>query len=349
MARRTLAVAAALASLAVIAPAIAPAAGTDHPVSFPTTPGSGPYTPSTLEVPNGDTVTFSGNFADHPLAWNDGDFATQNSGTSHTYTFAKAGLFRFHCTIHSSMTGSVHVPGNAFATPDFTISPSPAQPGATVTLTATNFTDPDGTIVSYEWDLDGNGTFETTTTSPTASRSYPTEQTVHVALRYVDDGHETSPATTHDLLVSRSAPAAGSPSPAPAPASGAGSGTPAGSGAPGAPSPAAGQVTGAGTAPAGAPTPSVRVLSRALAFHGGVASVAVRVAAPAAVTATLRSGGVVLARGRARLTRGNRQMLRLRLTAAGARRLRRAHALQATLAVTVGTATQTRSLRVRGS
>jgi hypothetical protein len=90
------------------------------------------------------------------------------------------------------------------------------------------------------------------------------------------------------------------------------------------------------------------VLSRALTFHGGVASVAVRVAAPAAVTATLRSGGVVLARGRARLTRGNRQMLRLRLTAAGARRLRRAHALQATLAVTVGTATQTRSLRVRG-
>ena len=352
MGRRTAVAAAALAALAAIVPVASSAAATDHAVSFPTGPNAAPYMPATLEAAKGDTVTFSGDFAKHPLAWDDGDFATQSTGTSNQYAFPKAGLFRFHCTIHSSMTGSVHVGGNAFATPDFTVSPAPAPPGATVTFTATGFTDPDGTISRYEWDLDGNGTFETTTTSTQASRSYPTEQTVHVGLRYVDDGHETSPATTHDLTVSRSAPAPGSgpASPAPGPTTGAGSGTPAGSGAagsgPSATSPA-GQVTGTGTAPAGAATPGVRVLSRALAFRGGAANLAVRLVAPAAVTATLRGGGVVLARGRARLARGD-QRLRLHLTTAGARRLRRAHTLRATLAVTAGTATQTRTVRVRG-
>ena len=42
----------------------------------------------------------------------------------------------------------------------FTISPNPAKPGQTVTFNASASTDPDGTIANYEWDLDGNGTFE---------------------------------------------------------------------------------------------------------------------------------------------------------------------------------------------
>jgi hypothetical protein len=46
--------------------------------------------------------------------------------------------------------------GGAFATPDFTWSVS----GATATFTPTAFTDPDGSVVRYEWDLDGDGVFE---------------------------------------------------------------------------------------------------------------------------------------------------------------------------------------------
>ena len=44
--------------------------------------------------------------------------------------------------------------------------------GQTVTFNGSGSSDPDGTITKYEWDLDGNGTFElntgatTTTTKP---------------------------------------------------------------------------------------------------------------------------------------------------------------------------------------
>ena len=39
----------------------------------------------------------------------------------------------------------------------FTASPNPAPTGTPVTFDASGSTDPDGTIVKYEWDLDGNG------------------------------------------------------------------------------------------------------------------------------------------------------------------------------------------------
>ena len=55
-------------------------------------------------------------------------------------------------------------------TASFTVTPNPAQTGQTVTFNGSASTDPDGTIAKYEWDLDGNGTYETNTgTTPTAT------------------------------------------------------------------------------------------------------------------------------------------------------------------------------------
>ena len=66
----------------------------------------------------------------------------------------------------------------------FTVSPSPAKPDQTVTFDATGSSDPDGSIVKYEWDLDGNGTYETDTgTTPRATTTYATAQNVDVRLR----------------------------------------------------------------------------------------------------------------------------------------------------------------------
>jgi plastocyanin len=178
------------------------AAAADHPMTFPA--GVFPnysYAPPNTDAAVGDTVTFSGAFAGHPLVWNDGDFPTQSGGATNTYTFTRPGTFAFHCQIHASMVGSVHVPGNAFATSDFSWGPASPKTGQAVTFTPGAFTDPDGTVVRYEWDLDGNGTFEATGAAP--SRTYTSAGNYNVALRYVDDGHETSPATTHVLTVAQ--------------------------------------------------------------------------------------------------------------------------------------------------
>jgi YD repeat-containing protein len=78
----------------------------------------------------------------------------------------------------------------------FTASPSSANKGQLVTLDASASTDPDGTIAKYEWDLDGNGTYETNTgTTPSASRSYGTAGIVEVRLRITDDKGATSIST----------------------------------------------------------------------------------------------------------------------------------------------------------
>ena len=70
-------------------------------VAFPTGPAAGAYTPSDVSVDPGETVTFNGSFTNHPLVWNRGDFPTQSSGTTNTYTFTQPGLYRFHCQIHA--------------------------------------------------------------------------------------------------------------------------------------------------------------------------------------------------------------------------------------------------------
>jgi hypothetical protein len=62
------------------------------------------------------------------------------------------------------------------------------DPPERVSFDASSSSDPDGRIVRYQWDLDGDGSFETDTGStPAASRSYRRPQTVEVGLRVTDD------------------------------------------------------------------------------------------------------------------------------------------------------------------
>ena len=56
--------------------------------------------------------------------------------------------------------------------------------------------DPDGTIAKYEWDLDGNGSYETNTgTTNKTSRTYTSAATTNVGLRVTDNSGATSTAT----------------------------------------------------------------------------------------------------------------------------------------------------------
>src|SRR5205807_1666566 len=77
--------------------------------------------------------------------------------------------------------------------------------------------DADGTITSYKWDLDGNGTFETDTgTTPTATRSYATPGPVAVRLQVTDNNHATAQATTPVTVDNRSPAASFTATPNPA-------------------------------------------------------------------------------------------------------------------------------------
>ena len=325
-----------------MAAACASAQAADQTITFPTDPAAGAYTPANVTIDPGDTVTFNGEFANHPLAWNGGEFATTNMGTSATFTLTAPGLHRFHCTIHASMVGSVMVgsgggaPGDQLATPDFTWSPTTPQAGASVTFTAGGFSDPDGSIVRYEWDLDGNGTFETT--GQTVTHRYDTPGSVSAALRYVDDAGQTSSATTHAFTVVRGADGG----------SGGTGGAPLQPGAPGSPSSPAGGTQGAGPSDAVTTAPRLSVAARALAFRDNKARLTVKAPAARTLTVTLKRAGKTLATGHATTTRAGSKTITLKLTRVGMSALRRAHGpVRATLTVVARARTGAKATTVR--
>ena len=123
------------------------------------------------------------------------------------------------------------------------VSPATITAGQSATFDATGSTDPDGSIVRYDWDLDGNGTYENTTgTSPQTTRSYPNRGTIPVSVRAVDDDGGRGTASASLVVVD------------PPPSGGPGTNGQ-GPGGPAAPASAA-PTAGSGEAPAGAGTPS---------------------------------------------------------------------------------------------
>jgi plastocyanin len=70
------------------------------------------FHPSTLNVKTGDTVTwhFNDNGVLHTVTADDGSFDSGQHGSGEfTHTFDHAGTFKYHCSIHATMTGSIVV------------------------------------------------------------------------------------------------------------------------------------------------------------------------------------------------------------------------------------------------
>ncbi len=63
------------------------------------------YTPPETTIMVGDTMTWVGSFAQHPLVSEDGLWATQTTGTEFSYTFLAAGSYRFYCDLHGAPGG----------------------------------------------------------------------------------------------------------------------------------------------------------------------------------------------------------------------------------------------------
>ena len=73
------------------------------------------FEPKTLTVVVGTRVTWINTDSDsHTVASDTGAFvesATLSTGHSFTHTFAKTGVYRYHCGLHAFMTGTVVVKG----------------------------------------------------------------------------------------------------------------------------------------------------------------------------------------------------------------------------------------------
>jgi plastocyanin len=68
------------------------------------------YSPATLSVTTGTTVTWAwnSNGISHSVTFSDDDSDIKSSGTFQK-TFASAGSFPYHCRVHASMTGTITV------------------------------------------------------------------------------------------------------------------------------------------------------------------------------------------------------------------------------------------------
>ena len=85
----------------------------------------------------------------------------------------------------------------------FTIAPNPALAGRNVSFDGSASADATHQITKYEWDLDGNGTFESNGgTSAIATKAYSKAQTVNVGLRVTDSSGLTGTTTTKLTITS---------------------------------------------------------------------------------------------------------------------------------------------------
>jgi hypothetical protein len=98
---------------------------------------------------------------------------------------------------------------NLLPVPAVVVTGGGAIAGSPVVLDASGSSDPDGAVVLYQWDLDGNGSFETDTgATPSATRTYPNAGTIQVKLRVTDNDGGVA-TTTLPVVVTVAAPGGG--------------------------------------------------------------------------------------------------------------------------------------------
>ena len=113
--------ASATSGVPTVAPATAAPASVAPASAAPASAGGGgdavaianfAFSPTSLTVKAGDTVTWTNQDSTaHTVTADDGSFDSKNvaAGASFSQTFATAGTFAYHCTIHPTMTATVVV------------------------------------------------------------------------------------------------------------------------------------------------------------------------------------------------------------------------------------------------
>jgi hypothetical protein len=97
-------------------------------------------------------------------------------------------------------------PGNSSPTASFTFTPSPGRAGESVHFDGTGSGDSDGSIASYRWDFENDGTFDTEPDpSPMVSHVYPTPGQKTAKLLVTDDKGGTG-ETTREVPIAEQGP-----------------------------------------------------------------------------------------------------------------------------------------------
>jgi PKD domain/Proprotein convertase P-domain len=177
----------------------------------PTDPKEGSYVALTGSGsdPESTAVTYAWDTDD------DGDY-DDATGATPTVLFpvgsSGAHTIKLRVTDADGATGTAQAVLNVLPTqppvPAITAAPNPVVAGDPVVFDASASSDPDGTVVGYEWDLDGNGSFETPGgASPVAGRAYPNPTVLSVGVRVTDNDGRTAVAR---VPLTIQAPAGGS-------------------------------------------------------------------------------------------------------------------------------------------
>jgi len=130
---------------------------------------------------------------------NDGIWDAYDAGPSVHWTFQTHGDYVVKLRVtddrggQATTTRPVHV--NAVPNASLHAVSGPMTAGSTVTFDASDSLDLEGPIVKYEWDADGNGSYEINGgTTPTLQIVFPTVGTFHVGVRVTDSDGATNTA-----------------------------------------------------------------------------------------------------------------------------------------------------------
>jgi len=158
----------------------------------------------------GDAVQFDGTLSSDfdgeivAYAWDfDGDGEPDASGSVAEHAFAEPGVYAVSLTVTDdagnidTVTLSIEIggdaddePGSGLPIAGFRRSPTEPIAGEPILFNGTTSIDPDGQIVSFAWDFDGDGAVDST--APIAEHTYDEAGTYPVSLTVTDDGGNAS-------------------------------------------------------------------------------------------------------------------------------------------------------------
>ena len=180
---------------------------TSAPITIEVTsvPNNPPVAEAIADTTNGPaplTVAFDGSSStddEGPIASYDWDFGDgeEGSGASVTHIYQNSGVFTAKLTVTDGVGASdeatvLITATNIAPTASFSANPTSGDIDLTVQVDAGESSDPDGSIVQYDWDFGD----DTTAQGVTASHTYTTAGDFTITLTVTDNGDKTNSTTT---------------------------------------------------------------------------------------------------------------------------------------------------------